>query len=384
MTLPNGMTLHAIGLGTAATSPLTLVLQEIQGRTVEQFDNFTVTTTRFDRNAVVLDNRTLQASGWVQPKLVGWKEGAGNPYKFGAPGATPLRLSASHSGQFVNLPGAFLALGRGLSITSPFPDALGGMNAAKRQGIFRADPTPPTGSISGAIVGETNGGVYKAGLGDEFSNRGATFCSVTPCGRYRLVGLQPEGEGESNPIEVRTIENDAKLFHLGRLATFRNAFGQPNRFSQNWRSVQMLGDNGPLVVLAGDGNLLEIVDCDIPRLAKQLLPGSFHVTSQAPACVAEGAVLEYQIEVNNPAALASIKLRDETPGATISLQGLLRYTAPAKVGSPTRVTLCVRLDGKDGQTVLHEFPFFVLPLQQQAPVKPGAATPPPIPDVRRL
>ncbi|MEI8107142.1 MAG: hypothetical protein WCI46_04935 [Verrucomicrobiota bacterium] len=384
MTLPNGMTLHAIGLGTAATSPLTLVLQEIQGRTVEQFDNFTVTTTRFDRNVVVLDNRTMQASGWVQPKLVGWKDGAGNPYKFGASEATPLRLPASHSGQFVNLPGAFLALGRGLSITAPFPDALGGINAAKRQFIFQADPKPPTGSISGAIVGDANGSVYKAGLGDEYINQGDTFCSVTPCGRYRLFELRRDGEGESRPIEVRTIENDAKLFHLGRLATFRNAFGEIGRFNQNWRSVQMLSDNGPLVVLAGNGNLLEIVNCDIPGLAKQLLPNAFHVTSQAPACVAEGGVLEYQIEVNNPAALASIKLRDETPGATISPQGLLRYTAPAKVGSPTRVSICVRLDGKDGQTVLHDFPFFVLPLQQQAPVKPGTATPPPIPGMRRL
>lgn len=384
MTLPNGMTLHAIGLGTAATSPLTLVLQEIQGRSVEQFDNFTVTTTRFERNAVVLDNRTLQASGWGQPKLVGWKEGAGNPYQFGSPSVTPLRLPTSHSGQFVNLPGAFLALGRSLSVTSPFTDALGGMNMARRMGLFRADPTPPTGSISGAIVGGSNGVTFKGGIGDEFSNREASFCSATPCGRYRLVGLPQDGEDESNPIEVRTIENDARLFHLGRLASFRNAFGQANRSGQDWRWAQMLGDNGPLVILAGTGKLLEIVDCDIPRLAKELLPSAFHVTSQAPACVAEGGVLEYQVAVNNPAAVAAIKLRDETPGATISPQGLLRYTAPAKVSGTTRMTLCVRLDGKDGQTVLHEFPFFVLPLQQQAPVKPGAATPPPIPGVRRL
>ncbi|MCE9554752.1 MAG: hypothetical protein K8T91_15460, partial [Planctomycetes bacterium] len=60
---------------------------------------------------------------------------------------------------------------------------------------------------------------------------------------------------------------------------------------------------------------------------------------------------------------------------SVTPQGLLRYTAPAKVNAPTRVTFTVEILGKDGRTVLHQFPVFVLPTPPAEP-KLDPASPP--------
>jgi len=135
----------------------------------------------------------------------------------------------------------------------------------------------------------------------------------------------------------------------------------------------MLGDDRSLAILARGGRFLQLVELDIPRIAKEFRPTEFHVTSQASAVVMEGEVLEYQVAVNNPDAVAGYRLRSEAPGIFLSSEGLLRYTAPAKVSSPTLVTLTVEVVGKDGRTLVHQFPVFVLPMPQPDP-RPEPAT----------
>ena len=128
-----------------------------------------------------------------------------------------------------------------------------------------------------------------------------------------------------------------------------------------------------MVILSGDGKSLQVADFDIPKLAKEFLPAEFHVTSQAVPCVMERGSLDYQIQTNNPEAVAGFTLRAETEGATLSSAGLLHFNAPRQVTAPTKVNFSIEIAGKDGNTVLHEFPVFVIPFPKSAPAPKPAA-----------
>jgi hypothetical protein len=365
MTLPKGLRLHALGVGRAATSPLTLLLEQIQGETSGQLGDYTLTLTYFDRDAVVVDSHTLAASGWAQPKL--WLDKNkfavnGNPYNFGALAAAPRPLATSHSGQFVTLPQVFLALGR-QSFAVPFPP--GGNPTTLDMGSF-----PPTGSISGSIAANSMGTVFNGGISDNYMPIGSVNTSVTPCGRYRLISHPPGAGSSSETVSVQTVENKQALLELGRLDFNRQLFNPSNM--QAPRRIFVAGDSGPLIVQAGGGRVIQIVDFDIPALAREMSPKTFHVTSQAPPLVLTGGAFDYQIEVNNPEVVTSYRLHNETPGATITPQGKFHYNAP-QVTEPTRVSFSVEILGKDGQSVMHEFPVFVLP--PAPPTQQPSATP---------
>lgn len=181
---------------------------------------------------------------------------------------------------------------------------------------------------------------------------------VTPCGRYRIVQISGSGDDDDGHLEVRTVANNRPLFRMARFSLHRRELDNSRETIE--RQIKMLGDNGPLVLLAAGGHALEIVDCDIPSLAQTLNSTSFHVTSQAPPAAKSTVPVDYQITVNNPGAVATYRLRNPTPGVALSPQGLLRFTAP-DVTVVTRVPISTEIEGKDGQVVLHEFPIFVLP-----------------------
>lgn len=371
MTLPAGLRLHALGVGTLAASPLTLLLEQLQGQTSQPLGNFTLTETRFDRNVVILDSRTLQAGAWGQLKM--WPPpgpGAGNPFNYGSLQEMPKPLATSHDGCFVTLPRSFLALGRDYTFAASFPE--GAMPWQLDMGRY-----PPSGSISGTIVANSMGTSFNGGVSDEFSQTHPNS-HVTPCGRYRLVN-PPASSGEGAGIEVRTVENNRELFRMGRPEFDHQDFDGYDKVKTQTiaRRLTVLADDGPLVVLALGGRLLQIVSFDIPRIAQQLAPNEFHVTSQPPAWVMAGSRLEYQIAVNNPPAVAGFQLRDLAAGASLSSEGRLVYLAP-QVTQPTRMQIPVEIRGKDGQTVIHTSTFFVLP---RVPAKPAPpATPRPRPD----
>ena len=363
MTLPNGLRMHALAIGTHAASPLTLVVEKIQGQAAEHWGGLSLTLTQFDRGIVVLNSHTLQTGSWAQPIL--WQEPrqqalAGNPLNVGSLTERPYPLPCSHSGQFVTFSHIFLALGRGRSVAAPFPD--NAVLLALHHGLY-----PPSGSISGMRVANSAGTIFNGGISDEFNMKNPGAAHVTPCGRYRLVDISGSSEG-GDALEVRTVENNRELFRLGRLAIYRRDFDGINE--QVRRRVTVLGNNGPLVVLAGNGRLLQVVDFDIPRLALELKRTEFHVTSQPAPCVVAGSTLEYQIEVNNPEAVPTFRLRNPTSGVTLTPRGRLHYSA-AQVTKPTRVQISTEIESKDGQTILHEFVIFVLPAaQSNAPPAP--------------
>lgn len=283
-----------------------------------------------------------------------------NSYGYGTTLERPVRVPASRDGQFVSLPHIFLTLGDKLSVAARYPDPNAGLLS-----MFEVS-NPPRGSLSGMITTDGGGNVFTGGVMEGRVIMDGNVLGVSPCGRYRLVRKNPKN-GEGWVIEVRTLENNKPLFRTGRFVLARLPFelgGENPRFQ-----VSLVAPAGPLVICSGGGKYLQVVDFDIPSLAQQILPTEFHVTSQAAPCVMEGGSLDYQIQTNNPGAVARFKMRAETDGATLSTAGLLHFNAPKQVAAPTKVNFSIEIAGKDGNTVLHEFPVFVIPFPKDAPTQ---------------
>lgn len=352
--LPAGIRLHGLAVGRDANSPLTLILEQVKGQATAQGGDWTLTATHFDRSVVVLDSRTLQAGSLPQPRVLprAGKE-VQNPFILGSMAKQPVFIPSSHSGHFMTLPNAFILLSQRLSVAAWFTQPGTGLLNLSTQ----ADG--PIGSISGMRVVNRMGDTFVGGVSDHFGNRGGVL-GVTSCGRYRLCQVKSEPPTQEG-VEVRTVENDTLLFRVGRLSLLREEFARSANHIQ--RTVSVLSDAGPLAILSAGGKLLQLVDLDIPKLAKEMSPSVFHVTSQAPPCMIEGGVLEYQIQVNNPDAVASYRLRTDMPGASISATGMVRYQAPRQdLVEPSLVTIPAEIIGRLGETVPHEIPIFLIPL----------------------
>ena len=147
---------------------------------------------------------------------------------------------------------------------------------------------------------------------------------------------------------------------------------------QRWTSIasiQLLQDDGPAVIRSRGGRLLEFVALDIPRLALELAPDNFHVTSQPMPVLFEGGTYEYQIQVNNPALVSGFKLREAPPNATVSQTGLVRFSSPQNVRAPLQLSVSIEITAKNGRAVVHQFPIVVLPRTLPAPASQNTRPP---------
>jgi hypothetical protein len=159
---------------------------------------------------------------------------------------------------------------------------------------------------------------------------------------------------------------------LGARFPLLNGFN-PTVTQNHGRRAVMLGEQGPLAILSDSAQVLQLTDFNIPAIAKELLPTEFHVVSQPTPCVIESTTMQYQVLVNNPAAVRTCRLQTAVPGARISSQGLFVYTAPQRTPKMTQVQISIELVGVDGKSVLHEFPIFILPAQRNSSVGRGPA-----------
>ena len=354
LTLPPNVQIGALGVGTNPGSPITLGMNIAQSESITRFSDLTFTSTTYRNLMVVLDGNTLQAAGWAQPVSLArmLNSSAQDPnYGFmGPPGAKPPVLPASHDGCVVTLQGSLLIISPTSSVSYPFGNR--DTNILSFSGRF-----PQNGSISGLMATSADGQTYKGGSKVPSDSRGMALGS-TPCGRYRLIKTMEPSEDEM--MEVHAAETDAPLLIATRfLYLHDDPFVHLDR--PIIRRITTLGDNGPLALLSPSGRELQLVDFDIPAIMKTLEPEEFHVVSQPAPYVVEGGALQYQVQVNNAAAVKSVRLQSPVPGAFISSQGLLRYTAPTHITGPTQVNISIEIAGKNGNAVLHEFPIFILP-----------------------
>lgn len=369
LTFPENLVLKGIGMGTENTSPVALAVNVTESKATTRLGDLTITDTTFHALVTVRDGHTLQTAGWAQPipltkmlRLNDRENNAGN-YTFGlGDDGRPTALPASHSGRIMYLPNCFLALAPAYAVAYP-------LELSKALDLFRqAERNRPSGSISGLMAVAPSGQAFKGGtaVGGE---RVPSAYGGTPCGRYVLAQSNPGG-GDDACLEIRLSENNKPLLLAARLA-FLNS---DRNYARNpaVRRVTMLGDEGPLAIFDPAARTMQLVDFNIPAVMKELAPDDFHVTSQPMPCVVAGAVLQYQVQVNNPDAVQSYRLQAEVPGARLSPQGFLQFTAPPKITGPVPSNISIEIIGKKGQILLHEFPIHILPAAGGADLRAGS------------
>jgi hypothetical protein len=314
---------------------------------------------------VIVDGKTLQTAGWAQPVTIA--EMTRQPNAQDQPndmtvfvdptGGRPAPIPTSNNGRIVTLPKYLLVLTPTYAVAQPY----GADNFFDFARVVNR--TGATGSLSGLTIVSAMGEIFKGGvkIGDRPPN--GSF-GGTPCGRYRLTMTFPPSNDSC--LEVSLTENGRPLM-LGVRFPLLSGFN-PTETQNHGRRAVMLGEQGPLAILSDSARALQLTDFNIPAIAKELLPTEFHVVSQPTPCVIEGATMQYQILVNNPAAVRTCRLQTPVPGARISPQGLFVFTAPQRTAKMTQVQISIELIGVDGRSVLHEFPIFILPTPRNSTV----------------
>lgn len=363
--LPADLSLEGIALGEHRDQPISLFLVRRQNERSAQFGDWNFTTWQTNRAMAVVNSETLKGGDWMQPQV--WTDGSSpnvaeealNLMTFGQ--KFPARIVGSHNGSILQLRNYFGLITPRFSLVAPYPKS--GNQSAD---LYFSSPKAE-GSITGIVATSSGGAISRNGIIEE--SLGALG---TPCGRYVLVRADST-IGTSGSFEVRSIENRQPIFRLNRLAALRSDPEQGNFGSAT--GIQMLQDNGPAVVRSRGNKLLQFVELDIPRLAAEVAPDNFHVTSQPTPILIEGGTYEYQVKVNNPSLVTGYKLREPPPNATISPSGMLRFSSPQNVRAPSRMPLSIEIAGKNGTTILHNFSVIVI--SHQLPSSPPAQSKPP-------
>jgi hypothetical protein len=352
-----------LATGSERDQPMSLFFRRQQNERSAQLGNLTITTWTADHAMMVVNSETLQGGAWKQPQVWTDKSSAStyweplNLLNFGQP--FPRKVVGSRNGSILILPNHLAIITPKLSMVAPYP--------GKRQpgsGLYASDGSAQ-GSITGMVTTTLQGAVFRIGL--DAGNLGGTG---TPCGRYILAAVDVINIGS---YEIRSLEDRRPLFRLNRLAAL-NA----DPVDQRWTSIasiQLLQDDGPAVIRSRGGRLLEFVALDIPRLALELAPDNFHVTSQPMPVLFEGGTYEYQIQVNNPALVSGFKLREAPPNATVSQTGLVRFSSPQNVRAPLQLSVSIEITAKNGRAVVHQFPIVVLPRTLPAPASQNTRPP---------
>ena len=344
LTIPSGQSVTAIGVGSISGSPLTLLLERRSDERSAQIGDVIVTSWNRNFGISVLSSETLQPGAWPAPKFFDSNDAGAFGAGFGFAGISgrPVRLAGSRNGQLLTLPKHLLVLTPGFSVGVPY-------GPGSEANIYGGDAM---GSITG---------IYGASRDNTFSKNGVlitdpqtlAWIANSPCGRYKL---QKSIDPEDRAVEVCTLDTRDRILRINRLVGYDEDFNQ-----ERGREMQFLGDGGPLLAIGGGRRVLQFVDFDVPKLAAEVDPASFHVTSQPGPLVFAGGTYEYQVAVNNPAALASYKLLQAVPGLTLSETGLARYVAPATLTQPTRIDIDIQLVNKNGAHIRHQFPLLVVP-----------------------
>ena len=362
ITLPSNVAVSALSFGTERDSPIALATNVTQSQTSTQIGDLTITAKHFGGKLVILNSSTLQAAGWAQPvslaRMLGQPE-TGDVFANGFQAdRKPFALPASHNGRIVTFPGFFLVLAPSYAVAYPF-------QGHDTDLLLTSHEVPLGGSITGLMAfsrSKTIKGGFAVGDTDFFDSMG-----LTPCGRYHLRKIPVKTPMGEECLEVRLAENETPLMLAGRLP-FLTQGGSEH---EGERRFLPIADGGALAMFHTLGRTMEIVDLNIPLVMKALAPDEFHVVSQPLPCLLEGSTMKYQVEVNNPSAVKSYRLKTAIPGASISPQGLFQYSAPTRITGPTVTRISLEIEDKNGRIALHEFPLYVLPIQRTSPQRMG-------------
>ena len=127
------------------------------------------------------------------------------------------------------------------------------------------------------------------------------------------------------------------------------------------------GDRNLMVVRNNQGSVVQFIECDVPAVLRRAAPDTVMVTSHVVPFVAQGRTLEYKVTVNNPDAVATMRLRDSVAGAAITGGGIFTYRSPNIMKEAMALQILVEIVLKNGTVIPHEFPLNVIPVRPSAP-----------------
>jgi hypothetical protein len=354
MVVPANFTIRGLGVGAERGNPMTLFLQRLPGgEPVQPGAGFW----NFDARMVVLNSDTLQPAPWMQPQFWAEKPDAvamknvldGAMSRFGVTNF-PALIPSSRNGHILGVTQHLLVVSPRYSYAIPYPNEGFRDYSGYNQRV--------SGSLTGIITARDSK-VFKNGVPLRENPGG----ELSPCGRYTVCRSRAsEASSFIDGVDFETLEGKKQVLTVARIMALHSSLGS----DVGERHLRLAGDTGPLLASSPDRRLFQFVDFDLPKLAHELAPTTFHVSSQPQPIVFENGAYAYPIQVNNPAQVASFKLRSNIPNSAISMAGVLHFRAPPQVRTPAQVDFAVEIVGKQGQTVLHEFPVILLPRTKES------------------
>lgn len=359
--MPRKATLIAIGAGETPDSPVTLVLHEIVDQQGFSTPSASVTFTQARHSVLIVDKQTLAPGRWAQftPKNKSVPNARNTEF---VPEVLtlfkkdfPMLLPTSSDGRIVALPKGHLIVTPSMTTDQVFPSSamlFGSFEAL----VGTASPTADRFFYDGSLI---LGGQASPRIGQGFST------AMSPCGNY--ITHQSYQNGITQ-IKVISTNGLRPLFNLTALDIFKIEDGNKGNAQ---RQVMPLGDKNLIAVISRGGTIMQLIDFDLSAIFKQAAHDSVVVTSQPFPLVVPGRSLKYQIQVNDPQAVDSYRLRDKVPGADIDNLGNFTFQAPTQVNEARHLTIGIVIQLKNGDVVSHEFPIYIIPF------KPTPGSPPP-------
>lgn len=359
VTLPDRAGLQGVGVGTLPDSPVSLMLDYT--RTA----GFTYGGTQAPYRMVILEKNTLKKGKWAQLPPSASEKGSphvGEEFSLLAwhTAKVPIQIPCSADGRVLCLQASQLIISPTLTMGVPYK-------------LVRADGARPEGVMQ--YYAGSNDTLLASPTGDRLStgrvmyigpkrldlgDRDGRNVYYSTCGNY---ATRTETSGK-DAISLIATDHPRGLVDLYNIGALRLNEG----YYQNKGAVlRPFGDRNLLVVRNDQGSVVQFVDCDLPAVLKAAAPETVMVTSHVVPFVAQGRTLEYKVTVNNPDAVATMRLRDSVAGAAITGGGIFTYRAPNIMKEVMALQILVEIVLKNGTVIPHEFPLNVIPLRPSAP-----------------
>ncbi|WP_265596148.1 hypothetical protein [Verrucomicrobium sp. BvORR106] len=354
VTVPERAPLKGLAVGTQPDSPVSLVLDysKAAGFNGKKMDQFRL---------VVLENTTLtRGNKWAQPSsetkgTTEWLAGEGFGQAYWLLTEVPVQIPCSADGRVLCLSSGQAIVSPSLTTGVSYAQGARVGNLGQNLSLYNVESSAqlqasPTGDR--LWVGSS---MFIGARWLGFDNPGRRDAAYSRCGNYVALA----GEKEGDVISLVCPDHSRTLMTLHNIGVLRidDAYGS---YSENGTRVLPCGDRNLIVVRNHKGSMLQFIKCDLPAVLKQSAPETVVVTSHAMPFAAQGRQMEYKITVNNPEAVATMRLRDTVTGAAVSAGGVFTYRAPNIMKEALALTIVVEIVMKDGTVIPHEFPLNVI------------------------
>jgi hypothetical protein len=120
------------------------------------------------------------------------------------------------------------------------------------------------------------------------------------------------------------------------------------------KRIQLIPKANCLLLVPDETDRLDVYRIDLDQILVSSRNDYLFVTSQPPAALKKGSLLQYQVEVKSSSGAPALKLDLGPPGATITPTGQVKWRV-AGSEKPTSPAFIIRIYGQKGQTVYHSF-----------------------------